>query len=101
MIYYLKLAQVHQRYGAKEQTQVFLARGYDMLKKHLGRFRGTQYFYGYFLTVALAKGLEGRAEAEENLAKFSKMRERSLPRLDPRMSTACTDFFQKAQQVLQ
>ena len=97
-LYHLKRAQVCRRHGGDEGAD--LARAYELVQQALGRFSGAQCFHACFLTVALAQRLEGTARATEHQARFDKIRNQVRGRLDPRLRTACDDYYLKAKACL-
>lgn len=100
IVYNLKLAQIHRKYRSPETERVYLGRALDLVRDNLGQFGGAQYFYTYFLAVALAQRLEGNKQAEKYLETFRVLRERSLERLEPNLAMLATEYYQKAQSVL-
>lgn len=101
IVYNLKLAQIQRRYRTADTEALYLGRAYDIVKENVGGFAGAQYFYTYFLAVALASRLDGEKEAEFRLEQFRKLRERASNRMDQKMSMLCGEYFLKAKDLVE
>ncbi len=101
IVYNLKIAQIQRRYRSKETEEVYLGRAYDLVKQHLGSFNGAQYFYTYFLSVALGHRLVDAKQAGRHFEEFCEVRKQATGRLDAHLEALANDYLGKASGVVE
>lgn len=101
VVYYLKRAQVHRRYGLPEAEQDNMGKALAILEANLARFNGAQYFYAMFLLVALSLRLKTRDEAEKYLERFKSIRDNASGRLESKLRLHCDEYFLRAKKFME